>query len=59
MRLAEVVHGEQFTDECDFGGAVVTTVHRLEPKAGSGSEHCTTPNPSRSPSSTGWPDPNC
>jgi carbon monoxide dehydrogenase subunit G len=31
MRLAEVVVGEQFTDVCDFGGAIVTTVHRLEP----------------------------
>jgi carbon monoxide dehydrogenase subunit G len=31
MRLSEVVDGEGFTDECDFGGAVVTTVHRLEP----------------------------
>jgi carbon monoxide dehydrogenase subunit G len=31
MRLTDVVEGEQFTDECDFGGAVVTTVHRLEP----------------------------
>jgi hypothetical protein len=31
MRLAEVIDGEQFTDECDFGGAIVTTLHRLEP----------------------------
>jgi carbon monoxide dehydrogenase subunit G len=31
MRLTRVVPGEQFTDECDFGGAVVTTMHRLEP----------------------------
>jgi hypothetical protein len=31
MRLAEVVDGEHVTDECDFGGAVVTTMHRLEP----------------------------
>jgi hypothetical protein len=31
MRLADVVDGEQFTDVCDFGGAIVTTVHLLEP----------------------------
>jgi hypothetical protein len=36
MRLADVVVGEQFTDVCDFGGVIVTTVHRLEPLDGGG-----------------------
>ena len=35
-QLTEVADGEQFTDECDFGGVVVTTVHRLEPLVGGG-----------------------
>ena len=34
MRLAEIVPGEQFTDEMDGGDFVVRTVHRLTHAAG-------------------------
>ena len=31
MRIVDVVPGRMFTDQVDFQGVVVTTVHRLEP----------------------------
>jgi uncharacterized protein YndB with AHSA1/START domain len=33
LRIVDVVAGRRFTDQADYGGVVVTTIHRLEPTA--------------------------